>query len=127
MAKDTLVTEDIDSAERLVAFLDTSGLPVRAGVWFYESDAERWRFILALRERRDDVWSFYFNIADAIKASGRDDLLDLDRVKIVDQDDPVLTALRPDYAVDLPSRRRISHSRINGVYFENAMVLRLAA
>jgi hypothetical protein len=47
MAKDTLVTEDIDSAERLVAFLDTSGLPVRAGVWFYESDAERWRFILA--------------------------------------------------------------------------------
>jgi hypothetical protein len=63
----------------------------------------------------------------ALHLGGRDDLLDLDRVKIVDQDDPVLTALRPDYAVDLPSRRRISHSRINGVYFENAMVLRLAA
>ncbi|AQR62142.1 hypothetical protein BZG35_11180 [Brevundimonas sp. LM2] len=127
MVENTLVNEDIDAAGRLVSFLDDHGLKVRGALWLYDSDAERWRFVIAFHEARKDVTSFYLDVAKATSKSQNGGLLDLSRVDIVDPDRSIFTALRGIIAVDGNSRVRFSNNRINGVYLEDALIYRLSA
>lgn len=127
MVENTLVTEDIDAAGRLVTFLDEHGLRVRAALWLYDSDAERWRFVIAFQESRKDVTSFYLDVAKATAKAGADDLLDLSRVDIVDSERSIFTALKGVIAVEGNSRVRFSKNRINGIYLEDALIYRLSA
>lgn len=127
MVENTLVAEDIDAAGRLVSFLDDHGLRVRGALWLYDSDAERWRFVVAFQETRKDVTSFYLDVAKATAKAGDQKLLDLSRVDIVDSERSIFTALRGVIAVDGDSRVRFSKNRINGVYLEDALIYRLSA
>jgi hypothetical protein len=127
VVENTLVTEDIDAAGRLVTFLDEHGLRVRAALWLYDSDAERWRFVIAFQESRKDVTSFYLDVAKATAKAGADDLLDLSRVDIVDSERSIFTALKGVIAVEGNSRVRFSKNRINGIYLEDALIYRLSA
>jgi hypothetical protein len=127
VVENTLVTEDIDAAGRLVTFLDEHGLRVRAALWLYDSDAERWRFVIAFQESRKDVTSFYLDVAKATAKAGADDVLDLSRVDIVDSERSIFTALKGVIAVEGNSRVRFSKNRINGIYLEDALIYRLSA
>lgn len=127
MAEDALVNEDIEAAGRLVSFLDEHGLGVRGALWLYDSDAERWRFVIAFREARKDITTFYLDVAKAKTAAHADDLLDLSRVDIVDPDRSIFTALKGVISVTGNSRVRFSRNRINGVYLEDAMIYRTPA
>lgn len=127
MVENTLVAEDIDAAGRLVTFLDDHGLRVRGALWLYDSDAERWRFVVAFQESRKDVTSFYLDVAKATAKAGTGDLLDLSRVDIVDSERSIFTALRGVISVDGNNRVRFSKNRINGVYLEDALIYRLSA
>lgn len=127
MVENTLVAEDVDAAGRLVTFLDDHGLAVRGALWLYDSDAERWRFVIAFREVRKDVTSFYLDVAKATSKAASYDLLDLSRVDIVDPDRSIFTALKGVIGVEGNSRVRFSKNRINGVYLEDAMIYRLPA
>lgn len=127
MAEDTLVAEDIDAAGRLVTFLDDHDLRVRGALWLYDSDAERWRFVIAFQEARKDVTSFYLDVAKATSKAGDDTLLDLSRVDIVDSERSIFTALKGVIAVEGNNRVRFSKNRINGIYLEDALIYRLSA
>lgn len=127
MVENTLVTEDIDAAGRLVTFLDEHGLRVRGALWLYDSDAERWRFVIAFQECRKDVTSFYLDVAKATAKANAEDLLDLSRVDIVDSERSIFTALKGVIAVEGNGRVRFSKNRINGVYLEDALIYRLSA
>lgn len=124
MAQDNLVTEEIEAGGRLVSFLDDNGLKVRGAMWLYDSDAERWRFVIAFDERRKDTSSFYLDVSRLIARSERKDLLDLYRVDIVDPDRSIFSSLRGAISVEGNSRIRFSQNRVNGVYVEDAMIYR---
>lgn len=127
MVEDALVTEDIDAAGRLITFFDEQGLPVRSALWLYDGDARRWRFVVAFREERKDITTFYLDMARAVHRSERKDLLDLAQVDVVDPNLSVVSALREMINIEGNSRVRFSQNRINGVYLEDALIYRLSA
>jgi hypothetical protein len=127
MAEDALVSEDIDAAGRLIAYLDAQNMPIKGAMWLYDTDAERWRFVIAFREKREDLASFYIDVAKLTNNAEADDLLDLSRVQIVDSDKSIFGALHGAFHIEGNSRVRVSHNRINGVYLEDALVYRLSA
>ena len=91
------------------------------------SDAARWRFVIAFREKRNDITTFYLDISKAIHRSGRKDLLDLARVDVVDPDRSVVSALQGVIAIEGNGRIRFSRNHVNGVYLEDALIYRLSA
>ena len=128
MAEDALVTEDIEAARRLVAFLDANGFPVKAALWLYQSDADRWRFVIGFQEKRENVTSFYRDIAKLMNGAGRNlDLLDLYKVDFVDSDGSVVGPLSKALHIDGNSSVRFQKNRINGVFLEDALIFRLSA
>src|SRR2546423_14901097 len=70
MAEATLVKPDIEASRALVDFLDANGFPLKAALWAYQADADRWRFIACPTEQRQDLSTFYRGIAKAINAAG---------------------------------------------------------
>ena len=128
MAEDALVNEDIEAARRLVAFLDANHFAVKAALWLYESDAARWRFVVSFREKRENVISFYRDIAKLMNQVGRElDLLDLSRVDFVDADGSVVGPLSQVLHIEGDSSVRFQNNRINGVFLEDALIFRLSA
>jgi len=47
MAAASLVERDIGDGEKLVRHLDKDGFPVSAAFWYYESEPDKWRLIIA--------------------------------------------------------------------------------
>ncbi len=127
MAETALVTEDIEAADRLVDMLDQHGLPVRSAMWLYESDAERWRFVICFREDRENYMSFYRDMARVFNQNLSLNALELDRVGVVRFEGSIFSQLRGVVNIQGKSRVRFSHNRINGVYLEDAMIYRLEA
>ncbi|MFN3672938.1 MAG: hypothetical protein ACK4VM_13625 [Bosea sp. (in: a-proteobacteria)] len=128
MAESALVSEDIEAARRLVAFLDSNGFAVKAALWLYRSEDDRWRFVISFREKRENVISFYRDIAKLMNRSGSEfDLLDLARVDFVDGDGAVVGPLSQVLQIDDDAGRRFQNNRINGVFLEDALIFRLSA
>lgn len=128
MVEKPLVDEEVAAAKRLVGFLDGHGMPVKAALWLYESDAERWRFVISFDEMRADVGSFYLDVARLIHAEGRrDDLLPLDRVSFVDADRSVVGRLAVGMKGRKTEGRRLIDERVDDIFVEDALILRLPA
>ena len=127
MVEDALVAEDLDAASRLVDLLDAQSLTVRGAMWLYESDNERWRFKVCFQEARENVMSFYRDMARIVNAHPDVDVLPLDRVSVVSFDTSIFSKLKGMINLVGKSRVRMTHSRINGVYMEDAMIYRLEA
>ena len=47
MDKKALVDRDIKAGEELIGKLDEKGFPFNAALWYFDPDAEDWRFIIA--------------------------------------------------------------------------------
>jgi len=128
MVDEALVGDDIEAAANLIRFLDQHGMPVSGALWLYQSDAERWRFVVSFRERRANQSSFYLDVAKLVNAHREvRDLLDISRVDFVDPDRSVIGPLSKVIRIEGLSSVRFSHNRINGVYLEDAVIYRLAA
>lgn len=128
MAERALVGSEIEAARRLVAFLDANGFPVKAALWLYEADAERWRFIVSLQERRQSVATFYWDVAKLINAKGQGlELLELDRVNFVDADRSIVRSLAQNYKGLKSEGRHVVSTRLPDVFVEEALILRLPA
>ncbi len=127
MVEDLLVNGELDSAVRLIDLLDKEGLSVRGAMWLYESDAERWRFMICFQEPRENPMSFYRDMARVTNAHQEIDTLSLDRVSVVPFEGSIFSKLRGAVQFGGKPRVRMSHSRINGVYVEDAMIYRLEA
>lgn len=128
MAEEALVGDDIEAADNLLKFLDANGYPVSGALWLYHSDDDRWRFVISFREKRDDLASFYRDIAKLMNAQAHDrNILDLSRVDFVDSDRSVIGSLSKALRVEGNSRVRYTNNRINGVFLEDALIFRLSA
>jgi hypothetical protein len=128
MAEIALVDEDVRRADLLVETLEKNGFPLVAALWLYQSDADRWRFVVSPEEHRADPTSFYRDFAKLLRsADPKLELLDLNKVDIVKRDSPILTALGKLCRVEGKGRARITDSSINGIFIEDALVYKLCA
>jgi hypothetical protein len=128
MAETALVESDVEASRALVDFLEHHGFPLKAALWVYQSDAERWRLVICPVERRTDFTTFYRDFARAINAAGTPPaLLRLDRVDIVEDTSPLVNQLGKVVRVDGGSSVRFTNNMINGVFLEDALILKLAA
>ena len=128
MAEATLVEADVEASRALVDFLESHGFPLKAALWLYQSEAERWRLVVCPEERRQDTSTFYRDFAQAINQAGAPrDLLGLDRVNIVQDSSPFVDQLGKVLRVESGASMRLTNNVINGVFLEDALILKLAA
>ena len=48
MDKSTLVDKDINEGKKLIEAIDEAGITLQAALWFYLSESDEWRFMIAL-------------------------------------------------------------------------------
>jgi hypothetical protein len=128
MAKTTLVERDLEAGAALVRALDEDGWNPSAALWFYLSDEELWRLIVALPDddpmpRQQDA---YRRIARVIESSQLSDVLSIDDIGLARPDDQMLSLLRVAISTGPGiSGIRFTHNTINNVLIEDAYIYRL--
>tara|TARA_R110002020_G_scaffold6117_1_gene25512 strand:- start:252 stop:647 length:396 start_codon:yes stop_codon:yes gene_type:complete len=131
MAEEQLVTSEIEEGMRLVRALDDGGFPVKAALWLYSGDAQRWRFVIATTNLPKDISARIRQAVD-IAAAWRakhpgEALLDLARVSFVGEYDKLITGLGSVLRVEGLSQIRFTNNMVNGFFVEDALIHRLAA
>lgn len=131
MAEEQLVTSEIEEGIRLVRALDGGGFPVKAALWLYSGDAQRWRFIIATTNVPKDI-SVRIREAVDISAQWREQhpgetLLDLARVSFVGENDRLIAGLGRVLKLEGLGEIRFSNNMVDGVFVEDALIHRLAA
>jgi hypothetical protein len=131
MAAEQLVRSEIDAGLTMVQVLDEAHFGVIAALWLFSADTERWRFVVATNATPRDIEKKYFEAATIVsqwrESHPGQPILDLSRVRIVSQADPLIQGLRPAIRVDGLSEVRFSNNIVNGIYVEDALIHRMAA
>ncbi|HVC21110.1 MAG TPA: hypothetical protein VNE16_13610 [Vicinamibacterales bacterium] len=131
MAEETLVESLITDSVKLVEALDRQGDGPSNALWYFFSDAEQWRLLIAGSTfdqllPKDEAQA-YKKIATAIDEADIDSLTIAD-VKLVRTDDTLLVATK--FALRTPSDRVVrAHFRdntFNGIFVKEMLVLRAA-
>jgi hypothetical protein len=131
MAEETLVESLVSDSVKLVQELDKQAPGPRNVLWYYFSDAEVWRLLIAgpsfdqLLPKEEG--RAYEICARAITGANLDSLTIAD-VKLVPTDDPVLVATKfvIRTAVDGIVRAHFRDNFFNGIFVKEMLVLRAA-
>jgi hypothetical protein len=128
MAETTLVDTDIEASRALVKFLESHGFPLKAAMWLYHSDSDRWRFVVCPTEQRSDPTSFYKTFVKLIDDHGAAaTVLGMDRVDIVDAGSALVNTLGKFIRVASGNPLRLTNNKFDEVFLEDALILKLAA
>jgi len=132
MVRTQLRQELIDAGAALVRKLDESGLPPDAAFWFYFTDAQAWKLVLAeVKVGRDGPKEVYRRIQRLLgKEPKQFAALSLDDVTLVKPDALVVNLLRTALRTSLRtgpgiSGLRFSNNAIDGTVIEDAYIYRL--
>jgi hypothetical protein len=125
MDKPALVESDMKAGESLVRQLDGAGLKVTAAFWFYRSDADEWRMIVAMpMVDRDGPKRAYETIQGHLKTAGSG--LSLQNISVVSPNDDLIKLLTSAISTGPGiSHMRFTGNVINSVFIEDAYVYRL--
>lgn len=131
MAEDTLVEALIAESIRLVEALDEQGDRPTNVLWYFFSEAEDWRLLVAgptfdaLLPRNEA--QAYQKVAAALRDAGLESLTIAD-VKLMRTDDVLLKALR--FVARTPSdgvvRAHFRDNTFNGIFVKEMLILRAA-
>jgi methionine salvage enolase-phosphatase E1 len=131
MAEETLVESLVAESVKLVRELDKQGDTPSNVLWYYFSDAEEWRLLVAGKPFDQllpkDESQAYQKVAGAIGKANLDSLTIAD-VKLVRTDDALLAATKfviktpPDGVV----RAHFRDNTFNGIFVKEMLVLRAA-
>ena len=127
VVKESLSEHMIASGAELTRRLDDAGMAVTAALWFYDSDANDWRFLIATADLRSEgVRETYKKVQSVVTAMPPDNLIALKDISVVDSDDPLISTLRIGVQTGTGiSNIRFSRNMINGRYIEDAYIYRL--
>jgi len=131
MAEEALVESLVADSAKLVRELDKQGDQPSNALWYYFSDAEEWRLLVAGKSfdqllPKDEAQA-YQKVARAIGKANLDSLTIAD-VKLVRTDDSLLAAIKfvvrtpPDGVV----RAHFRDNTFNGIFVKEMLVLRAA-
>ena len=128
VVKESLTAEMITAGEELTRRLDSAQFNASASFWFYTSDTNTWRFIIAslelkthgIKKAYKQVQSVVYNIPE------NQPKIALKDITVVDPSDPLISLLRTALRTgDGISGIRFSQNLVNGVLIEDAYVYRL--
>jgi HEPN domain-containing protein len=126
MDKPVLVEADMDAGHRLVGQLDKAGLKVTAAFWFYMTDSDEWRLILAMPIVDDEgPKRAYEKVQDQLKSLAKHEL-SLQNISVVSPNDDLIKLLSS--AINTGpgiSHMRFTRNVINSVFIEDAYIYRL--
>lgn len=131
MAEEALVESSVTDSVKLVEELDKQGDTPSNVLWYFFSDAEVWRLLVAGKSFDSllpkDESHAYQKIARAIGSANLTSLSIAD-VKLVRTDDPVLVATK--FVIKTPAdgvvRAHFRDNTFNGIFVKEMLVLRAA-
>ena len=128
MVKTELSEQMIAAGAELVRQLDSAGLEVVAGLWFYETEDERWRFVIGSPEVRTRGANGVYRKIETVLGripQGRS-VFSLGVIRAVKDTDPLLSVLRIAVHTGAGIHNiRFSRNSVNGHFIEDAYIYRL--
>jgi hypothetical protein len=128
VVKESLSAEIISAGSELILRLDKERFIVSAALWFYLTDYNAWRFIIASPEVRvEGPRKAYKKIQSVISRMPEDKpKIPLKDITIVDSNDQLISLLRVAIKTDdIFSPIRFSRNTINLNYIEDTYIYRL--
>jgi hypothetical protein len=126
MDQTALVDRDIDEGRKLVQALDAEAFPVVAALWYFFSDEDVWRLIIASpKVAVDGPRAAYSEIQKVIRT--HEIHLPLQRISALEPDDPLVTALRifaPTDGAPYVGGTHLHRTSVGDVFVEGAYVHR---
>lgn len=129
MVEAALTPRLIQEGAELLQALDAAGLSPDAAFWFYFSDINAWKLVLAeVKVGQDGPREVYKRIQRALGArSDKIKTLSLDDVAVAKPDDPVVSVIKRAVRTGPETAgMRFSQNVIDGVLIEDAYIYRLA-
>ena len=127
MAETSLVDRKIQIASSLLRELDAEGLRVPATFWYYYSEPDEWKLVIAspLVDSQGPI-AVYRRIGDVVRGSLKTAELSLSEISVLSPKDPFIKLFKkairtgPDI-----SGIRFSRNTINNTYVEDAYIYRM--
>lgn len=123
MATTQLVSDLIDAGERLIEILDGEQISVTSAFWYYDTDAEQWRLILAIPSVEEQGAAEAQKVIGAVLQRGAVPQLFLRDIAIVSPRDPVVSALRRVVRGQV-GKTRVAGSTVGNVFIQDSLVYR---
>jgi hypothetical protein len=128
VVKESLSSEKITAGAELTRLLDAANFPVTASFWFYFSETNVWKLVIASPRIKDNGPKEAYERIQAVIASIPDNGLkiSLRDVVVLDSTDSLVSLLRIAIVTGPGiSGIRFSQNGINGVFIEDAYIYRL--
>jgi len=132
MVKEIVVTESlspemVETGEKLLHLLDEAKFDVSAALWFYFSDVNAWRLLIASpKVKIEGPRKAYKKVQSVVSKMLETPKVGIQNIAVVDSRDPLIHllrgALRSGAAI---SGIRFSKNTINGHFIEDAYIYRL--
>lgn len=126
--KESLSNELISAGAELTRRLDEARFIVSASLWFYVSDSNVWRFIIASPEVRiHGLKKAYKQVQSVVsKITDERQKISLKDITVVDSKDPLISLLKAAVKTgDEISNIRFSRNVVDGVLIDDAYIYRL--
>ena len=126
MVKTALVETLKEAGNRLIQTLDVSDLEITAALWFYETETDSWRLLLATPLVATEGSRAAYERILQVLSSHPEIELHLTDITVLPPSDPLLqllrTAIRTGHTI---AGITFSRTVINGTYIEDAYIYRI--
>jgi len=128
LVKETLTEEMKRDGAALTRALDEAGWPVVASFWYYESDYNRWKLMLASpRMTSDGAKEAYGTVIRTLDAL-RQPRSNVNHITVIEPDDPIVRALASEVQTGWTIGGKLHTARaINGRYIDDAFLYRITS
>jgi hypothetical protein len=127
MDKTSLVEKDIKEAKRLIKALDESEFEVRAALWFYLTESDEWRLLIASPfVEQNGLKKSYNFIQEVLAKLSPPSKISLKEISVLSPQDELISLLRVGIRTGPGiSDIRFSRNVINNRLIEDAYIYRL--
>lgn len=129
MVKEALTEEMIQAGRELVKLLDKASVPVKAALWLYDAESNRWRFIVGSSKVRTEGprWLYRKILALLKNAPPGSGPLTFEDVQVVEPREAPISFMKK--AVRIPKKSegvRLLRNAYKGHLVEDAFVYRMS-
>jgi hypothetical protein len=127
MDKKVLVSIDIEAGKKLLEILDKTNMEITSAFWFYLSEIEEWRLILATKlVEKEGPRKAYTNLLENIGNYVKDIDIPLEAITLISPNDPLNLLLREAIQTGHGiSGIRFSGNVINGILIKDSYLYRI--
>lgn len=122
-----LVDKDIESGKNLIEYLDKKNLDIKAALWIYNSELNRWYFIISSPlVDQNGARKMYLKIANHINKIRDSINFDVDDIRLLPYSSPLINLLKIGIRTGPGiSGLRFQNNVINGQLIEDSYIYRM--